>query len=177
MTSNSASRIAPCAVVPFAPVVCTRTRASRRIGCGTEYPHSATSALPHSACRSAFASVWSSPASVKVASLDVAARRVAPSCATARSAATGGRGRAFDATRRGLGRTRGGAGDGRRRDARRRAGRPGRMHVPSDAFQGRSPEIAARDALGEAVHGGGGARDAGGDARARGRGGRDVSGR
>lgn len=30
----------------------------------------------------------------------------------------------------------------------RAGGRPGRMHVPSDAFQGRSPEIAARDALG-----------------------------
>ena len=27
------------------------------------------------------------------------------------------------------------------------SGRPGRMHVPSDAFQGRSPEVAARDAL------------------------------
>lgn len=41
------------------------------------------------------------------------------------------------------------------RDARERGrcatvratGRPGRMHVPSDAFQGRSPEIAACDAL------------------------------
>ncbi|CEF97018.1 Chaperonin-like RbcX [Ostreococcus tauri] len=30
----------------------------------------------------------------------------------------------------------------------RGGGRPGRVHVPSDAFQGRSPEIAARDALG-----------------------------
>ena len=29
----------------------------------------------------------------------------------------------------------------------RATGRPGRMHVPSDAFQGRSPEIAACDAL------------------------------
>ena len=170
MTSNSASRIAPCAVVPFAPVVCTRTRASRFIGCGTEYPHSATSALPFSACRSAFASVWSSPASVKVASLDVAARRGAV-MATTRSAGGGGdavRGRVVLGGREA-------AGDGRRRAATR-AGRPGRMHVPSDAFQGRSPEIAARDALEEAVHGGGGARDAGGDARARGRGGRDVRG-
>ena len=144
MTSNSASRIAPCAVVPFAPVVCTRTRASRRIGCGTEYPHSATSALPLSACRSAFASVWSSFASVNVASLDVAARRVGrhargEECGDGRSGTRATRARGPDG--------RAAARERARRDARRRAGRPGRMHVPSDAFQGRSPEIAARDAL------------------------------